>query len=196
MNASDLSLTRTYSAAYPKPDERLNAYADLFSRAVRSTFALFERDTKSGTSHTQTELKKGLDHQFDLTSRQAYSVLTEAQARRDSLLELMGLELDELQDRLRKQRGKLARGQKKLAEHKRGKTLKLSKLKRQSIKEDVFHAQTKVTKLKAALVRLKARTAKGITSMVFGTKKAMRQKAALLLEQQQAFDDADFPQAR
>lgn len=195
MNASDLSLTRTFSTrmrASEALQAQLSAYAGLFSRAVRSTVATLERDAKTGVKRTQATLKAGVDHQFDLTSRQAYSVLVEAGARRDSLLELAALELDERQDRLRRQRAKVARGKAKLAEHKRGKTLKLSKAKCSRVKEAVFQAQTKVAKLKAAIQRLNQRLKQGSTSMVFGTKKALRQQAALLLEREQAVGAADF----
>ena len=192
MNASDLSLIRTFSTLYSAPDVRLSPYAALFSKAVRSAFALFERDARKGTTHTQAELKSSIGHDFDLTSRQAYSVLVEAQARRDSLLELGVLELGELEDRCKKQRGKVARGKALLAAHKKGKTLRLTKAKRASVKQEVFYAQTQVAKLKAAIQSLKARLELGTTTLVFGTKKALRQKAALLLEKEQACQNADF----
>lgn len=194
--------TRTYTTIMALPESgsaALGAYAELFNRAIRTTYAQQERDLAAGTIRAQAERKACVSSDFGLTSRQAYSVLTEADGHKDGILELNKLDLDETKDRLKQQQGRVIRGKKQLAEHKgskSGKRVRLSKHKLENVRAAIFIASTKVASLSARLGVLKTNIKAERTSLTFGTKKAARQRAALELALQAAFIASDSAEVK
>jgi len=179
------SQPRTYSTKYTPAlalGVSLAGYAQVFSKAMRTAYRELESASRTAVPLGQAQQKLGLAHRFGLTSRQAGSAVVEASGRRDAQIELQSLNLDDAKARLAKQRSKVYRCESKLAEHREGKTLRLSAAKAAKLKRTLFYASTKVQALEGDVARLVPRVAAERTSMTFGTKKLARQRAALRLE--------------
>ena len=173
--------TRTYSTSIPAANAScaaLDAYARLFSKAVRTTYAQTERDVRAKKTKTKAERKALVCAKFNITSRQANAVLVEADGKRAGILELYQVRLVDLEDRLRKRVGKFKRAQAKFVLHKEGKVLRLSKAKAKKGSKELFYHKTKIQRLAAAVEELKSLIKSGHTAMTFGTKKVLRQRAA------------------
>jgi hypothetical protein len=165
-------------------DAALTAYARLFSRAMRTTYAEQERAVREGREQSKAIRKAQLVEAFHLTSRQANAVLMEADARRKSILELYDTQLEDLQTRLRKVRKQLKTVRATLAKHKAGKTIRLTQARAASSREKAFRYQTRIQKLEARIAELKRLKHEGITHLTFGMKDRLRMRAELKTRKQ------------
>lgn len=115
-----------------------------------------------------------------VASAERYEVFTRGPQRQPPRNDLVSIcASNEQRQRQVKQRAQSPRGKRLLAEHKRGKTLRLGRAKLQAAKEYVCQARAKVAWLKERVARLGERLKSGSTPIVFDTKKT------LLREQQQ-----------
>ena len=172
--------TRTYSTsilAAAAPGAALDAYARLFSKAVRTAYSQEERAVRSKSQVTKAVRKARTQEQFNLTSRQTNAVLVEADGKRAGILELYKVQLEDQQGRLRRRSGKLKRSVALLARHTDGKTFRLSKGRAAQVRADIFRHKTNIDSLKLRIAQLKTGMASGHTSLTFGTKKALRARA-------------------
>jgi len=188
------SQPRTYATQFAPSSaagEALVGYAQVFSQAVRTAYSALERAARTGQPLGQAAHKLELAHRFGLTSRQAGSVLVEAQGRRDGQLELQAMNLDDARSGLARHKAKAARCAEQLAAHREGTTLRLRPKKAARVRSALFHASTRVQALTAAIARLTPRVAQDRTSMTFGTKKLARQRAALLIALEQGLEAPD-----
>lgn len=167
-------------------------YAKTFSKAVRKAYRAMETGARTGQEVGQAPLKLELAHHFGLTSRQAGSVLVEAEGRRSGQLELQALNLDDAKSRLERNAAKVARCTRQLAQSRGGKALRLTAKKAAKVRSTLFYAKTKVASLTADIAQLRARVETERTSMTFGTKKLARQHAALLVRINEVIDEPEL----
>jgi IS605 OrfB family transposase len=156
-------------------DAALSSYAELFSLALRTTYARQERAIRSGTPLTTLEQKQYAQNKFDLTSRQASAVRVEADGKRAAQGELDWGALKDVTNSLRNKERTLKADQKKLGLHKKGDTFKLKSEAAKKLKAKVYRAQTTCQKLRARKEQLTNKVNTGRTSLTFGTRKLLRQ---------------------
>ena len=157
-------------------DAALQDYAELFSLAVRTTYARQERAIRAGTPLSALEQKQHAQNQFGLTARQANAVRVEADGKRAAQGELDKTALHDLTLSLRNKERKLKGWQSKLGRHRKGKTLKLGRDALAKLKAQIYRLQTTCQKLRARKARLALKVRSGRTSLTFGTKKLLRQR--------------------
>ena len=156
--------------------KQLDAYARLFCKAERTTYAAAERAARADKDISKAQRKARIVEQFGLTSRQANAILVNVDAKRSSILALYDVRLVDLTDRLAKKNRQLKTVKDLLAEHKAGKKLRLSSKRHKQALLQVFRYTTQIDKLTAAIARLKVDMSKGRTHMTFGSKKLLRDR--------------------